>query len=81
LGILTELDAHASTHVAGKRNKVDRILEDLDDADRELVEGWLRGGTSEEWIEMRLWQASIQCSDTTIRRGRKLNGIAYGPTR
>lgn len=81
MGKLSELDADAFTHVAGKRNLVDQILEDMDDDDRALLDSWLRGRATEEWIELQLWKADIQCSDTTIRRWRKLNGITYGPTR
>ena len=60
-------------------NKVDTVLEDLDDDDdRAVVLGWLRSRMSEEELEQRLLAHGVLVSDTTIRRWRKYQAKGLG---
>ena len=60
-------------------NKVDTMLEDLeDDDDRAVVLGWLRSRMAEEELEQRLLAHGIQCSDSTIRRWRRYQAAGLG---
>jgi len=60
-------------------DKVDRILAELDDEDRAIVESWLHDRhLSQEDVERKLDACGIQCSDSTIRRWRKRNAPAWG---
>lgn len=65
--------------VEPKRSKVDSILDSLDDEDRTIVLAWLHDpAVGEEAIERNLYKAGIGCSDSTIRRWRRLQGIGRG---
>lgn len=56
------------------RNKVDDILDELDDADRAIVLSWLHDpALSDEVIEDRFDDFDIECSDSTVRKWRKRN--------
>jgi hypothetical protein len=60
-------------------NKVDRVLDALDDEDRAVVLSWLRDPlTGEEEIEDRLHEHGIACSDSTVRRWRRLQAKGRG---
>ena len=62
------------------RNKVDDILERLDDEDRAIVLAWLRDpDVGEEDIEFRFKTFQIRCSDSTVRRWRRMqrNGTGF----
>lgn len=73
MGRIAEQAAEDDGEPLFKPNKVDRILESLDDEDRPIVEAWLADpAMSDEEIEERLFAADIQCSDSTIRRWRRL---------
>ena len=75
--IAEQLEARPVGVVATKRNKVDVILSRLDDDDRAIVAGWLNDPLMGcEEIEMRLLDADVECSDSTIRRWRMIHGVA-----
>ena len=60
-------------------NKVDAVLESLDDDDRTVVLSWLAdGGVSCEEIEERFAAFDITCSDSTIRRWRRYQARGMG---
>lgn len=60
-------------------NKVDLILDSLDDADRAVVLSWLRDPLmGPEVIEDRLFEHGIQCSDTTVLRWRRAQAKGKG---
>lgn len=79
MGIIAERQANAPEQPpAVKRNKVDRILDRLDDDDRSIVHGWLCDlDMGEETLEAELFAVGIVCSDSTIRRWRRANGITW----
>ena len=60
-------------------NKVDLILERLDDDDRGVVLSWLNDDavTCEE-IEERFAAFDINCSDSTVRRWRRYQRLGMG---
>lgn len=54
-----------------RTNKVDRVLESLDDDDdRAVVLSWLLSDMGDQDIEDRLYDHGIKCSDSTIRLWR-----------
>lgn len=66
----------ASTGGAVRPNKVDRILESLDDDDRAVVMAWLHDDEmGDVAIELQLWGYDIAVSDSTIRTWRRRRGI------
>ena len=65
--------------IAERTNKVDRILDALDDdADRAVVLSWLRSDMGDHIIEERLADHGIMCSDTTIRLWRRYQRRGVG---
>ena len=60
-------------------NKMDRVLEELDDDDRAVVLSWLADGDiGDEQLEMRLLAFDIFVSDSTIRRWRNYQRRGMG---
>lgn len=78
LGRIAEMAAsHAPVEGAPKRNKVDDILDALDDEDRAIVLGWLHDrSVGSQQIHYRLLEADINCSHYTVQRWRHYNGLA-----
>ena len=76
MGRLTDNDAAAPPTAGTKRTKLDVILEQMDDDDRDLLTSWLHDTTVGcEDIELRLLAAEVDVSDSTIRRWRRLRRI------
>jgi hypothetical protein len=60
-------------------NKVDTVLERLDDDDdRAVVLSWLLSDLGDEEVEQRLLAHDIGCSDSTIRRWRRYQARGMG---
>ena len=81
MGLIAEQVASAPPpKVTPKRSKLDRILDRLDDEDRTIVLDWLHNvdDWSDEDIERKLYDADIGCSDSTIRRWRRIRGLGRG---
>lgn len=68
------------TDVAVFTNKVDTILERLDDdEDRAVVLSWLLDpDVSDQAVEMRLRAHDIRCSDSTVRLWRRYQQAGMG---
>lgn len=61
-----------------RRNKVDRILDELDDDDRVIVEGWLcDGDMGARPISDKLHAYGIELSPDRIWTWRRRNGIRW----
>ena len=61
------------------RNKVDKILHDLDDDDRAIVLSWLQGCMSAEEVADRLRGHEYPVGETTVRHWRRMqrNGTGF----
>ena len=67
-------------HVDVFTNKVDDILDNLeDDDDRAVVLSWLLSPSMpDETVEFKLFAHGIRCSDTTIHRWRSYQARGLG---
>lgn len=58
-------------------NKVDDILAELDDEDRDVVMSWLLDpSVADQEIEYRFADFDIACSDSTVRQWRRRRKVA-----
>ena len=75
MGKLTESTA-SQVPPTPRRMLLDEIMDDFDDDDRNLLLSWLHDrSVSDETIELRLDVIGVSCSDSSVRRWRRFNGV------